>query len=137
MKLRFFSVEKKEKEKSIHIEEEINIILNSSSTGIFSLQVNNRLRSLHEELKKLRDHELQSARLQSRMIWASLGDANTKFFHSVASARKNQNAIWGLEDEEGILVEHDQGLKELGVRHFKQIFCDDNQTSIEAQLKVI
>ena len=107
------------KDKSILIENEINFILNSSSSGLLSLQINDRLWSLRAELKKLRDHELQSARLQSRMIWASLGDANTKLFHSVASARKNQNAIWGLEDEEGILVEHDQGLKELGVRHFK------------------
>ena len=125
------------KGKIIHIEDEINILLNSSFSGIFILQINNRLWSLRVELKKLRDHELQSARLQSRMIWASLGDANTKLFHSMASARKNQNAIWGLEDEAGIMVEHDQGLKDLGVRHFKQIFCDDNKTSIEAQLKVI
>lgn len=71
------------------------------------------------------------------MIWASLGDANTKFFHSVASARRNQNAIWGLEDEGGNMIEHDKGLKDLGVRYFKQIFSDDNQTTFEAQLKVI
>ena len=107
------------KYKSILIEDEINFILNSSSSSLVSLHINDRLRSLRAELKKLRDHELQSARLQSKMIWASLGDSNTKLFHSVASSRKNQNAIWGLEDEEGILVEHDQGLKELGVRHFK------------------
>ena len=60
------------------------------------------------------------------MIWATMGNANTKFFHSVAIARKNQNAIWGLEDEAGNMVEHDQGLKDLGVRHFKKIFCDDS-----------
>ena len=35
------------------------------------------------------------------------------------------------------MVEQDQGLKDLGIRHFKQIFCDDNQTSIAAQLKII
>ena len=107
------------KDKSLLIEDEINNILNSSSSGLLCHQNNERLRSLRADLNKLRDHELQSARLQSRMIWASLGDANTKFFHSVASTRKNQNSIWGLEDEEGILVEHDQGLKDLGVRHFK------------------
>ena len=104
------------KDKSILIEDEINFILNSSSSGLLSLQINDRLWSLHVELKKPRDHELQSARLQRRMIWDSLGDANTKFFHSMASARKNQNAIWGLEDEAGIMVEHDQGSKDLGVR---------------------
>ena len=81
------------KDKSILIEDEINFILNSPSSSLLSLQINDRLLSLRAELKKLRDHELQSARLQSRMIWASLGDANTKFFHLVASARKNQNSI--------------------------------------------
>ena len=57
--------------------------------------------------------------------------------HSVATARKNHNAIWGLEDEEGTLVERDQDLKDLGVRNFKRIFCDDNLTTIFAHLKII
>lgn len=35
------------------------------------------------------------------------------------------------------MIEHDKGLKDLGVRYFKQIFSDDNQTTFEAQLKVI
>ena len=67
-------------------------------------------------------HELQSARLQSRLSWALQGDANTKFFHAVASARKNHNAIWGLEDEEVKLIVDDSGIKDLGVRYFKKIF---------------
>ena len=71
------------------------------------------------------------------MIWATLGDSNTKFFHSVAYARKNHNAIWGLEDEEGTVVERDQDLKDLGVRHFKRIFSDDHLTTISAQLNLI
>ena len=75
--------------------------------------------------------------LQSRMTWANLGDANTKFFHSMASARRNQNAIWGLQDELRNLIEDDKGLKALGVRYFSKIFKDDNQTNIVAQLKVI
>ena len=82
-------------------------------------------------------HELQSARLQSRLTWASQGDTNTKLFHAVASARKNHNAIWGLEDEDGNLIFDDSSIKDMGVRHFKKIFQDDHLTNIEAQLKVI
>ena len=52
-------------------------------------------------------------------------------------ARNNQNAIWGLEDEGGNLIEDDKGIKALGVRYFNQIFKDDHQTNIESQLKVI
>ena len=34
-------------------------------------------------------------------------------------------------------MEDEDGLKNLGIKHFSQIFKDDNQTSILAQLKVI
>ena len=74
------------KDKIILIEEEIKTLLGSSVSGLLSSQENNRLLGLREELQRLLDHELRSAMLQSRMTWASLGDANTKFFHSVASA---------------------------------------------------
>ena len=39
-------------------------------------------------------------------------------------------------NEEGTAVEDELGLKELGCKHFAQIFCDDNQTDLLAQLKV-
>ena len=71
------------------------------------------------------------------MSWALQGDANTKLFHAMASARKNHNSIWSLEDEAGNLVIDDQGLKSMGMRYFKNIFVDDNLTNIAAQLKVI
>ena len=107
-------------------------LLGSSTFGLLSSSENHRLSILKLELKKLLDHELRSAMLQSRLSWASLGDANTKFFHSVASARKNQNVIWGVQDERGILVEEDKELKALGVRFFSQIFKDDGHMNIEA-----
>ena len=49
----------------------------------------------------------------------------------------NQNAIWGLQDDWGNLIEDDKGLKALGVRYFSKIFKDDVLTNIEAQLNVI
>ena len=106
------------KEKSYLLEKEIHDILASSRSGILSAETLSTLKALQLDLKKLRDHEILSAKLKSRMIWATLGDSNTRFFHSVASARKNHNTIWGLENEEGTMVESDQELKDMGVRHF-------------------
>ena len=83
----------KMKEKSAYLEEEICSILNLTQSAILSTDQQSRLISLKAELQKILDHELNYARLQSRVSWAKNGDANTIFFHAVASARKNQNAI--------------------------------------------
>ena len=80
----------------ISIESEIKNLLGSSVSGILSSQDHIRLSVLRGKLKLLLDHELRTAFLQSRMNWENLGDANTKYLHSVESARRNQNAIWGL-----------------------------------------
>ena len=124
-------------ERSLLIEEEIRGLLDSSFSGILCARDSSRLQALKIELQSWRDHEIQSTRLQSRLVWASQGDANTKFFHEVAFARKNHNAIWGLKVEEGILITDELGIKELGVHHFRNIFRDDLMTNIEAQLKVV
>ena len=65
------------------------------------------------------------------------GDANTKFFHAYASARRNSNAIWSLNDKNGNLVIDDASLKKLGRQHFNDLFKDDKATNIANQLKVI
>ena len=63
--------------------------------------------------KALLEHYLLTWQLKSRAKWAVLGDSNTKYFHALASGRRNQNAIWALEDEEGRCVEEEASLKEL------------------------
>ena len=66
--------------KIVLIENEIQDILGSSASSLLSSSKNHRLSVLKEELKKLSEYELNSAKLQSRMTWASLGDSITKFF---------------------------------------------------------
>ena len=119
------------------MEDEIRSLLNLTQYTIINNEQQGRLNSLKVDLQKILDHELYSARLQSRVTWALNGDANTKYFHAVASARKNHNAIWSLQDEAGSWISDDQSIKALGVRYFKNIFADDHLTNISAQLKVI
>lgn len=63
------------------------------------------LSQLRLRKKTLSDHLLLTWQLKSRTKWALLGDLNTKYFHALASGRRNQNTIWSLLNEEGDIVE--------------------------------
>ena len=56
------------KDKSIRIEKEIHNLLSSSHSSIFSSETLFSLKALQQDLKKLKDHEILSAKLKSRMI---------------------------------------------------------------------
>ena len=71
---------RKMQDRSVLLEEEINSLLSSSVYALLTDDQQLKLLSLKAELKKVIDHELYSARLKSRITWASNGDANTKFF---------------------------------------------------------
>ena len=82
-------------------------------------------------------HQILTWKLKSRVDWIQEGDANTKFFHSFTSAKRNHKAIWSLQNPSRENIEDDANLKVLGVQHFSELFSDDGKTNIEAQLKVI
>ena len=103
------------KDHSAALEKEISSILHSSPSAILNQEQQQKMNSLKKDLQKLIDHEINSARLQSRITWAQKGDANTKYFHVVALARKNHNAIWSLQDESGNWISDDKSLKDLGI----------------------
>ena len=56
--------------------------------------------------------------LKSRAIWIALGDANTKFFHHFASARRNVNVVWDLVDHAGKSISYEWALMEVRKFHF-------------------
>ena len=62
--------------------------------------------------------------------------ANTKFFHSIVSAHRNSNTIWALQNDSSVWVDSDDQLKLMGVKHFNDIFKEDNQANIVDRLKV-
>ena len=76
-------------------------------------------------------------KLKSRIDSLNEGDANTKFFHSYASARRNSKSIWALRNHDDDLIEDENKLKEMGAQHFSDLFAGDGNTNIEAQLKVV
>ena len=123
--------------KSIKLDKDISSLLSGSSSGILSHEEQLSLTLLISKKKKLMDHILLTWQLKSRAKWALYGDSNTKFFHTLASGRRNQNTIWSLLDDEGHSIEDETALKQLGQSHFAHIFRDDKQTCLLAQLKVV
>ena len=101
---------------------------NSHSLSLWNSRSHFIMRNLSHETEKenFTAHELFTWQLKSKTSWAAQGDANTKYFHSIALGHMNQNAIWYLKDDEDNLVEDDGSLKDLGIKHFSQIFKFDN-----------
>ena len=50
-----------------------------------------------KSLQEIDSFRHRDMRQKSRVKWASLGDENTSFFHSVVNGRKARNALPGLE----------------------------------------
>ena len=120
----------------LDINDEIFDILQKDS-GLLSAENSDRLKTLQDRKGKYWAHEITTQRLKSRVLWINKGDANNKFFHSYASARRNSNVIWSLNDKFGNVVSEDAPLKQLGKHHFSDLFQDCGSTNISNQLKLI
>ena len=99
---------------STHLDCAIVSLLSGSFAGILSYEDQESLALLRSEKKKYLEHYLLTWQLKSRTKWAHLGDSNTKYFHMLASRRRNQNSIWSLCDDDGNSFEDESALKELG-----------------------
>ena len=119
------------------IDRAILTLLASHHSSILSKEASSSLALLKSGKESLLTNQILTWKLKSRVDWIQEGDANTKFFHSFVSARRNSKAIWALNNQFGETFEDDAKLKYLGVQHFSELFSDDGKTNIEAQLKVI
>ena len=71
------------------IEQAITSLLSGSSNGILSTEDMALLTHLRSERKLILNHFLLTWQLKSRTKWALQGDSNTKYFHMLASGRRN------------------------------------------------
>ena len=63
---------------------------------------------------------------RAKQHWLAEGDTNTRFFHSMASARQRRNRITRLKDDFGKWHSTDNGLEELIVDYFETLFKSDS-----------
>ena len=81
--------------------------------------------------------EEQFWRQRSRLLWLTLGDRNTSFFHAVSKGRRARNKLSVMESSEGnTLYEEDQIASEIA-RYFSNIFTSagfDGTTTVAQAL---
>ena len=74
---------------------------------------------------------------KSRVFWLREGDKNTKFFHYLTKQRRARNKITQLLDENGNIVEDEEGLVAIATSYFRQIFESSNPEDIEEALSEV
>src|SRR5690606_3093863 len=66
--------------------------------------------------------------------WLREGDRNTKYYHALTKQRRARNRITKLQDENGIMVEDDDGMVAIATQYFRQIFESSNPKEIQDAL---
>lgn len=65
---------------------------------------------------------------RSRLLWLSLGDRNSGFFHATTKNRKRANAFTVLEDAEGRMVYKENEISLVVVEYFQKLYTSERGT---------
>ena len=76
-------------------------------------------------------------RQRSRFLWLQERDNNTRYFHSRASHRFRTNWIDNLEDANGDLCSDEDGISNILIDYYQQLFISSNPSMIEAIVEQI
>ena len=74
-------------------------------------------------------------RQKSRVLWLREGDRNSKYFHALVKQRRARNSITQLLDENGNMVEDEEGLVAIATSYFRQICESSNPEDIADALE--
>ncbi|KAL0006905.1 hypothetical protein SO802_008407 [Lithocarpus litseifolius] len=84
--------------------------------------VNHRVRALQQEVKDLMDKENRLWFQRAKVLWASNGDKNSKFFHGRATHRKRKNSILRIQNSYGQWRKNPSEVDRCLVDYFKELF---------------
>ena len=81
------------------------------------------INKLRKEINDLLDSEEILWQQRAKVQWLTLGDCNTKFFHSKALERRNKNTINRIQDENGVWCETEENIAEVAVNYFERLYA--------------
>ena len=71
---------------------------------------------------------------ESRNMWYSSGDLNTKFYHALTKQRRVRNRIVGLHDAVGNWITEDNMVEKVAVDYFQDLFSTTSPSDFESFL---
>ena len=91
--------------------------------------------TLRRELNFLLERESQMLRQRARLQWVAKGDKNTKYFHAVATQRKQSNFIKGISDADGFWQSEEGVVSKIFVEFYTRIFLSSNTHDLDRVLE--
>ena len=74
---------------------------------------------------------------RSKSFWYQNGDRNTRFFHTLASQRRQKNRIMGLEDNSGVWQRSDEDIQSIVLNYFSSIYQSDQPSQFSLVIDAI
>ena len=102
-----------------------------------SLANDDLIAQLNLKLLKAYKAEEEFLRQRSRLLWLTLGDKNTTFFHASTKGRRARNRISVIENAEGLPVFEDDQIAETIGAYFSNIFTSSETSAVELVNKAI
>ena len=86
-----------------------------------------RIFQINQELREAYKAEEEFWRQRSRILWLSLGDKNTGYFHSITKGRKAINNITVMEDTAGVVHYKEEEIASTIVKYFTDLFTSKEE----------
>ena len=98
---------------------------------------NFKIQRLKQEITELMDKENRLWFQRSKVLWATQGDRNSKYFHSRATQRRRKNTIQKLRSTNGQWSSSNDEVAEILIGYFQDLYTSANQDSCDAATESI
>lgn len=92
---------------------------------------------LADRIVELNNREEIMWKQRSRIMWLTVGDKNTRFFHLRASQRRRRNKISKLTRADGTIIEDEKELGEMASSFYKELYSSEGTTEMERVLETV